>query len=137
LAEHRLGGDDALTSGIGPVLDTNVPPQARVIRVGDVAGSEDVRIGGAQVLVNDDAVVDLEVGRGGEFGARDDAHANDDHVGIDPRPVAEHDTGRLPVPAGQFGRRGSVAQVHTMAVVQVGKDGRDLGAEHMLQRHVA
>ena len=62
----------------------------------------------------------------------DGADANDDHVGVDSSPVAEHDTGRLSVPAGQFGRRGPVAQVHTVAAVQLGKDGRNLRAEHML-----
>ena len=53
----------------------------------------------------------------GEFGARGDAHANNDHVRVDPGPVAQHDTRHRPVPARQFGRRGSVAQVHTMAAV--------------------
>ena len=69
------------------------------------------------MLVNDDAVVDLEAGVCGEFDARGDAYANNDHVRVDPGPVAQHDTGRRPVPARQGGRRGSVAQVHTMAAV--------------------
>jgi hypothetical protein len=47
-----------------------MPPQARVVCVGDVASGEDVRIGRTQVLVDGDPVVDLEAGRCSEFGAR-------------------------------------------------------------------
>ena len=36
------------------MLNANVPPQARAVCLGDVTGSEDVRIGRAQVLVDDD-----------------------------------------------------------------------------------
>ena len=111
-----------------------MPTQARVVCVGDVAGGEDVGIGRTQVLVDDDSVVDLETGRCSEFGARNGADANDDHVGVDCAPVTQNETGHGPVPAGQFGCRGPVAEVHTVAAVQVVKDGRYLWAEDTLQR---
>jgi hypothetical protein len=117
LAQHRLGGDGALTSGVGPVLDANVSTQARTICLRDVAGGEDVRIGRAQMLVDDDSVVDLEAGLCSELGTRGDADANDDHVGVDLGAVTQPDAGRRAMSAGQFDRRGPVAQIHTMAAV--------------------
>jgi hypothetical protein len=99
------------------VLDANVSTQARTVCLGDVTRGEDVRIGRTQVLVDDDSVVDLETGLRGELGAGDGADANDDHVGVDQCPVAEHDTGHRPLPAGYFDRCGPVAQVDTMAAV--------------------
>ena len=62
-AEHGLGGDGRLVQRVGPVLDAELPAQQRVVGVGDVTGGEDVRVGGAQVLVDQDAVVDVEPGR--------------------------------------------------------------------------
>ena len=81
-AEDRLGGDDALTSGACLVLDANMPTKTRAVRMGlsppaKMSGSGRTRI------VDNDSVVDLETGRGGEFGVRNGADANDDHVGVD------------------------------------------------------
>ena len=70
------------------MLDANVSTQARTVCLGDVTRGEDVRIGRTQVLVDDDSVVDLEAGRCGQLGARGDADANDDHIGVDRGPVA-------------------------------------------------
>ena len=84
------------------------------------------------MLIDDDSVVDLEAGLRGEFGAGDGADADDDHVGVDPGSVAQHDAGYHPVSAGQCNCRSSVAKVYTMAVVQLVEDGRNLRAEHML-----
>ena len=42
------------------MLDAKTPAQARVVRVGDIARGEDVRVGRAEVLVDDDPVADLE-----------------------------------------------------------------------------
>ena len=53
--------------GVGPVLDPDVLAQQRVEGVGDVAGREDVRVGGPQPLVDDDAVVDLQARLGGQL----------------------------------------------------------------------
>ena len=41
--------------------------QARVVGIGDIAGGEDVRIGGPEVFVDHDPVVDVEAGLGGEL----------------------------------------------------------------------
>jgi hypothetical protein len=56
------------------VLDADVLAQQRVEGVGDVAGGIDVRVGGAQLRVNLDAVIDLAAGRRGQPGGQGDAN---------------------------------------------------------------
>ena len=60
-------GRRALVQRVGPVLDADRAAEERVVRVRDVAGGEDVGVARAQVLVDDDAVVDREPGRLGEL----------------------------------------------------------------------
>ena len=62
-------GGAALVEGVGPVLGAHVAVVVRVPGVGDVAGGVDARDGGLEVLVDDDAVVDMQAGRPCEFGA--------------------------------------------------------------------
>ena len=66
---------------------------------------------------------------GGELGVGGDSDPDEDHVGVDPAPVAQNDTGHGPIPAGEFGHRNLAAQVHAVVTMQVGKDGCGLGAE--------
>ena len=128
-SEHCLGGGGALASGIRPVLDTQMSTQPRVVGVGDVAGGEDVFIGGAEVLIDDDPVVHGEAGGCGEVAVGGDPHPDEDHVGGDLGSVAQHDCGDGAVPAGQFGHRDLAAQVHAMVTMKVREDGCGLGSE--------
>ena len=83
-----------------------------------------------------DPVADLEAGFGGELGVGSDSDPDEDHVGLDPAPVVQNDTGHGPIPAGQFGHRNLAAQVHAVVTVQVSKDGCGLGAEDAQQRQL-
>ena len=65
------------------MLDPEVAAVEGVVGVGDVAGGEDARGAGLEVLVDEDAVVDPEPGRLDQAGARGDADADDDEVGLD------------------------------------------------------
>ena len=65
--------------GVTPVLQ----PHRALWRgeAGGVAGGEDVRIGGAALRVDDDAVLHVEARRGGERVVRLDAGADQDEIG--------------------------------------------------------
>jgi hypothetical protein len=119
------------------VLDTNVPTQARVVGVGDVTCGEDVHIGGAEMLIDEDPIVDLEAGLCGELGVGSDSDSDEDHVGVDPAPVAQNDSGHRTVSAAEFGNRDLAAQVHAVVTMQVGKDRCGLWTEHVQQRQFA
>jgi hypothetical protein len=54
---------------------------------GDVAGGEHVRRAGAQALIHDDAVVDIDPGRLGECGRGRDADSDQHGVGVDRAPA--------------------------------------------------
>jgi hypothetical protein len=81
------------------------------------------------VLIDDDPVVDLEAGLCGELDVGGDSDSDEDHVGVNPAPVVENDTGHSPVVAGQLSHRNLATQVHAVVTMQVGKDGCDLGSE--------
>jgi hypothetical protein len=112
-----------------------MPAQARVVRVGDIARGEDVRVGRAEVLVDDDPVADLEPGVRRELGIGCDPHPDEDQVGGDPAAVAQNDAGHRTVPASQLGNRNLTAQVYAVVAVQFGEDGRGLRAEDAQQWH--
>src|SRR5205823_4695810 len=55
----------------------------RIPRVRDVAGGEHVRNRGPKLLVDENAVIDLEAGVAGQVGARRDADPHDGEVAVD------------------------------------------------------
>src|SRR5690606_535811 len=59
-AEERAGGGAPLPDGVVPVLDPDVAAEAGVVGLGDVPGGEDVGVGAAEVLVDDDPAVHRE-----------------------------------------------------------------------------
>jgi hypothetical protein len=65
------------------VLDPDSPLEDWMPRVGDVAGGEHICNRGAQVLVHDDAVVDLEPRRLRELDPRRHAHPDHGEVALD------------------------------------------------------
>ena len=67
---------------IGPVLDPDPPLVERVQRARDVAGREHPGAG-SEGLVDEDAVIHLKAGVGGELDARQRADADDDEIAFD------------------------------------------------------
>src|SRR5260370_32190546 len=67
LAEHRPGRRLRLMQRVVPVLDPDVSAEQPVVGVGDVAGGVDVRVGGTQLRVDDDAVAGLQAGHLGSW----------------------------------------------------------------------
>ena len=108
--------------------------EQRVVGAGDVAGGEDVRVGGPQARVDGDPVPGGQARRLGQLGVGRDPDADDDHVGLDVTAVGQ------PYPAGPAARAGDLAdlnaepQVHAVLAVQAGEDPGGLGAEHPEQR---
>ncbi len=77
-----------------------------------VADGVDVRVAGAQVVVDHDPGADLQAGGLGEAGAGADAAREDDEVGVQPVAVGEFDVGdparsvrAVPCPGGRRGGR--------------------------------
>ncbi len=66
---------------------------------GAVADGKYVGIGGTAVIIDDDAIVDLEPRAGCEFRVRHDAYADDDHVGSKLLAVGQLDGSDLSVAA--------------------------------------
>ena len=67
------------------MLDPQAAAVEGVMGVGDVAGGEHARDAGLEALVGQDAVVDWMPGGLGQPGARRNADADDDEVGLDRR----------------------------------------------------
>ena len=59
--------------------------------VGHITRGVDVRVGRAQLRVDDDPVVHLQARRLGELGVGGDADAHDDGIGVDAPTVGERD----------------------------------------------
>jgi hypothetical protein len=117
-----------------------LPAQQRVVGVGDVPGGADVVVGGEQVPVDEDAVVDVEPAGPRQFDVRGDADADDDHVGVQRGAVGQHNpAGGRRVGAGgpDRGDGDAAAQVDAVVGVQVGEHLRHLGPEHPQQRKLA
>jgi len=104
--------------------------------VGDVTGGVDVRVGGAQLRIDPDAVVDLQAGLHGELSGRGDADPDDDRIGLDVAAVGQLHAARPAVAAGDLGYLDAAAQVDRVVAVQVGEDLRGLPAEHPQQRQL-
>ena len=104
-----------------------------VVGVGDVAGGEDARRAGLQVLVDEDAVVDGEPGLGGQPGARLHADADDHEVALELASVAGADALDRRV-ALEGLDAGPEQHLHAVVEVDVAVDGAHLGAEHALER---
>ena len=51
-----------MAPGVGPVLDAKVPIQAWVVRIGDINGCVDVRVGDPEVIIEHNHVYNLETG---------------------------------------------------------------------------
>ena len=69
------------------MLDADRPPERRAREPRDVAGRENGRVGRAQRLVDEDAVLHLESGLRCEAVVRDDAEPGHDEVGRNPAAV--------------------------------------------------
>ncbi|MCZ7562127.1 MAG: hypothetical protein M5U30_20600 [Burkholderiaceae bacterium] len=92
-APHRVG--------VVFVLEAQAAIQDRAVEAGDVARGKDVRIAGAQVLVDHDAVVDGQPGRLREFDRRKDPDARHHRIGRHlGRAGRQHDACALPAQAG-------------------------------------
>ena len=90
--------------------------------VGEVAGSEDGRMAGAQAGVDQHPVVDGQTGRSGQLDVGDRPDADEHRVRLDPGAVGEHrDRALQPVEAG------ASAQVHALCTMYVGEPGGDVG----------
>lgn len=101
--------------------------------VGDVARGIDAGHGGAQPLVGEDAVVDLEARGLGESGVGDDTDAADDRVRVDAGAVGQQHAVDGARAAGELGDLYAEPQVHTVVVVQVREDLGDLAAKDTQQ----
>ncbi len=129
LAEHGPGGGRAAVQGVGPVLDADPAAEQRVERVRDVAGGEDVLIGGAQGRVGQHAVADFEPGAGGQVVVRGRADADDQDVGRDLGAAGGDDHA-----GAELDRPLAEAELHAVRLVQAGEDGAELGTELVVQR---
>jgi hypothetical protein len=69
------------------VLDADPRPVVRVLGVGRIAGDEDVRRAGLQVLVGEDPVLDGDPGLGREPDPRLHPYPDDHEVALQPAPV--------------------------------------------------
>ena len=116
------------------VLDPNRPTlEAREAR--DVAGRVDVRLGRAQPVVDEDAVVDAKARPGGELYVGHDADSHDHRVGFELPAVANGD----PHDAGfTVDRRnaGLEQRAHAVPVEKPLRERRDVLAEAFVERAV-
>ncbi len=136
LAEHRPGRRLRLMQRVVPVLDPDVPAEQPVVGVGDVAGGVDVRVGGTQLRVDDDAVAGLQAGHLGELAVGRDPDADDDRVGLDTAAVGQPRAAGPAAGSGDLRDLDAEAQVDAVVAVQVGEDLGDLAAEHAQQREL-
>src|SRR5439155_21564703 len=131
-AEHVLRCRGALVKGVGPVLDADVGVETGMEGGGRVTRGEDVGGAGAQVGVDDHAVVDRETGRDRELDAGRRPDADDGEVGRATGPVGEADLFDV-VAAVQRRDAGAEVKVDAVIGVQVPVDAADFGAEHPLE----
>ena len=108
------------------MLDAQVPAVVGVPGGGDVAGGVHAGHAGLELLVDDDAVVDLQAGRDGQFGSGGDADADDDDVGDFTSPSLRT-TVLDGVGAAQLADSGAEPQLDTVVGVQAAEDLTDLG----------
>ncbi len=82
-AEDVLGGRLPLALGYDPVLDADPLASERIRPARDVACGEHAGRAGLEILVHEDAGVDLEPRRLRDVGHRPHADPDDDEIGID------------------------------------------------------
>ena len=110
--------------------------EPRVVGVGDVPGGVDVRVGGPQLRVDDDAVSGLQARRLGQLDVRRDPDADDHRVGLDQAAVGQPHPGGPAARAGDLAHLHAEPQVDAVLAVQAGEDPGGLGAEHAQQREL-
>ena len=103
--------------------------QQRIVGVGHIPGREYGGVGGGQVLIDDDAVVDRQARRGGQLGVGRDAHADHDRVGRHDVAVGQAHAGRLVGRTDDFGHAGVQPQLDIVGAVQRGVGFGHLRAE--------
>jgi hypothetical protein len=81
----------ALGNGVVPVLNAQVPPEAAMVGIRDVTGSEQARVRGAKEFVDDDTVVDLQPRQVGERGVGRHPDADHHQVGLHVSSIGELD----------------------------------------------
>ena len=87
-AGHVRADLPAVALGVVLVLHPDAGPEQRGGKTRDVARREEVVASAdAPVVVDDDAVVDLEAGRLGELGLGNDAEPGDDDVRVERAPA--------------------------------------------------
>ena len=104
-----------------------------VMGVRDVAGGEHAGRAGLQVLVDEDAVLDGDAGRGGEPAARLNADADDHEIAVQRAAVARADALDRCLALESLDA-GPAQHPHAVVGVDVAVDGADLGAQHPLER---
>src|SRR5690606_11135118 len=138
-AEHGAGRGRAAVEGVGPVLDTQPGPEQGVREGRHVAGRVDVEVGGAQLLVDQDAaavggVGEGQAGRLGDAGARGRADRREDRVRGVFLAVVGADGQHHAVLAGDLGEGGAEVEADAVRLVQVGEELAQFGAEDRVQR---
>ena len=125
-------GGEALVEGVGPVLDAQVTAVVGVPGGSDVARGVHAGRAGLQLLVDDDAVVDLQAGRDGQLDSGGDPDADDDDIGVLDVAVAQDDV-LDGVGAAQLGDSGPQPQLHAVVGVQAAEHLTDLVAQDAVQ----
>lgn len=127
------------------MLDAHPRLERRVVPVRHVASRPDAVLADLERGVHDDPVVDLEPGRFGQCRVRQDADADDDHVGRQTLAGGGDDRGDLAVgglkrqiltvgAALEPGHAHAEFELHAVAAMQVGEPRSDLLADHAVQR---
>ena len=80
-AGHHLGDRDRLVLGVLPSLQPDAAAEQRIEVTGDVAGGKDMRIAGAAMCVDQNAVIDREIGLHRQLAVRHGADADENCVG--------------------------------------------------------
>ena len=93
--------------------------------VSHVAGREDVRVGGPQRGVDDDAVARLQARRLGQLGVRRDPDADDDRLGVDLAAVGQADAGDPAARAGDLAHLHAEPGAYDDVIVRGDLSGRE------------
>ena len=134
-AKHVLRRDHALPDGVVPVLNAQMTTEQWVVGVRHVAGCVDVRLRGAQLCIDHDAVVCLQAGGHGQGGLRQHTDPDHNQVGLERRPVCQADDGGACV-ALDGGDPCAAPQVDAVCPVRGREDAGDLGPEDADERKV-
>src|SRR5699024_5388910 len=104
-SHERVGGNfgvlDRVVDRLEPDALGRGRARNRVRHVGNVAGDDGCAVGGNRVLVDDDAIVDVESQHLGQLGVRDDSDTNQHDLGGEFFTVVESDSFDVAVVIGQ------------------------------------